>query len=210
MKTFFILLLAAPCIASGPKFIGTKTDSPIYQEFNNVYGDIRNPVINYAQITSATITNATITNLSGSGAGKLVQSSFTIINANTNTNGTTFIFVAGSSITITPTSVNDRVLVKGQLEILVNDDAGQAAIARVAIFRNGVSVFDSIRSAGNATTTGIGMYFVVPILFLDTPATTSATTWDIRFSRNSSFGTGTIFINDGGGSSSFGVQEIQL
>lgn len=57
MKTIFLLLLAVPCIASGPKYVGTTTDPNVYQEFVNVYHDISNPSSNVGSVTTMTITN---------------------------------------------------------------------------------------------------------------------------------------------------------
>lgn len=56
-KIIAFFLLASPCLASGPKYIGTSTDPLIYQEFLNVYQDLRNPNINTGICSTCTITN---------------------------------------------------------------------------------------------------------------------------------------------------------
>lgn len=43
MKIIVLMLIAAPIFASGPKYVGSKTDPNVYQEFGNVYHDLSVP-----------------------------------------------------------------------------------------------------------------------------------------------------------------------
>lgn len=63
-KLLLIVLLASPCFGSGPKYIGSKTDPLISQEFGNVYNDIRNPVINIGQASTMTVTYLVVSTIS--------------------------------------------------------------------------------------------------------------------------------------------------
>lgn len=63
-KLIALLLLAIPCAASGPKYIGSQTDAQVYQEFGNVYHDLANPSVNVGTASTMTITNLTITHIS--------------------------------------------------------------------------------------------------------------------------------------------------
>lgn len=58
-KLLLILFVAIPCLASGPKYVGSKTDPNVYQEFLNVYNELANPVVNSGSIPSSAITGTT-------------------------------------------------------------------------------------------------------------------------------------------------------
>lgn len=111
----------------------------------------------------------------------------------------TFTDVTGLSVSITPTSASNKVLVmvsmavassttasmytrlmRGSTAIAVGDAAGSRTPASVNIFTSGTS-FQASQS----------------ILFLDSPATTSATTYKIQISTDS--GTSTMSVNRTGG-----------
>lgn len=102
------------------------------------------------------------------------------------TTSTSFVDVTGLSVTITPTSTASRILIIAGVSL--GATAGvYAAFPRLA--RNGTGIFvndaagSRVRAAamfevGNATT------FPVAINFLDSPSTTSATTYNVQLASN--------------------------
>lgn len=62
-----ILFLAVPCMASGPKYIGSKADPATYQEFQNVYQDIKSPVISIGSASTMTITYLNVSTITLNG-----------------------------------------------------------------------------------------------------------------------------------------------
>ena len=209
MKTLALLFLAVSAQAAGP--IYKHKDKYVEQEFRNVYQDIRaadvdDPLslsgINVSTVTasSATITNLTVTNLTGVTLGKVIASSATTITASSSTTGTTLID-SGLSVTVTPTNTNQRVLVFAAVESLVLANAGQTMIGRFTINRGGSTVYDVARAAGSSSEVAGGLYSVTPLVYMDSPSTTSATTYKLQFARSSAGGTGTVFMNDGNSAS---------
>lgn len=59
-RVIAFLFLAVPCIASGPKYIGSKVDPATYQEFQNVYHDIANPSITIGTASTMTVTQLNV------------------------------------------------------------------------------------------------------------------------------------------------------
>lgn len=58
MNKLLLLFIAMPCLASGPKYVGSQTDPAVLQEFQNVYHDIANPSSNVGSISTFTVKNS--------------------------------------------------------------------------------------------------------------------------------------------------------
>jgi len=118
-------------------------------------------------------------------------------------NGTNFYAVSGMSATITPTSASSKILVGMQICC----SSGYWEI-QGRIYRNGSLLTGAIGNAASNRTrctfsvneypgqgsVGYGMY-VVPVQYLDSPASTSAQTYQLYLNGYSSF---TIAVNGNG------------
>lgn len=109
------------------------------------------------------------------------------------TTSTSFVDVTGLSVTITPTSASSTILV------FVSGVLGCGTTSQIGLFnllRGATNIAQPATAPSFAATTMVfvnGTDYVVPwsILFLDSPATTSATTYKIQTRTN----TGTIYVN---------------
>jgi hypothetical protein len=108
--------------------------------------------------------------------------------------------VTGLTATITPSSTSSKILVSAQVSLAVVG----AVAAHGHLFRDGTAIFRA-DAAGNrlrATVAGVGAGAAptVPIIFLDSPSSTSALTYSIRLSHNNDT-TDTVVLNRSGGDS---------
>jgi len=90
-------------------------------------------------------------------------------------------FIAfGSTITITPTSSASKIFVIGEAPCLVPTSTDGHTVA-LGIARNSVAIFSRNNSPGTMITGGTNSAHAVPIpiFYLDSPATTSATTYQL-------------------------------
>ena len=92
---------------------------------------------------------------------------------------------AALAVTITPTSATSKVLIIGSLNIAAQ---AQDLFFGATLYRGGSALFqgDAAGSRQQVTATGWGMDATasnVSIIYLDSPATTSATTYDVRLSH---------------------------
>jgi len=138
-----------------------------------------------------------------------VKNAFTA--ASFSTASTSYVDITGMSIAITPTSASNKVLVTGSINL------GGAASEQVMcqLMRDTTAVGNgTIGTTYNAITvnpfqSGSGM-FTLPFMFLDSPATTSATTYKLRMLTSA----GTSYMNRRatdsafGGSSTITVMEV--
>jgi len=161
---------------------------------------------------------------SGMPTGSVVQTVQTFLTTSFSTTSTTLVDITGFSVTITPTSNTNKIL------ILVNIDHSNESTGG---FSNGFCVLRNGTAVGNGTLgTGSSPNFMVvnaPYAgnspgvafgqFLDSPASTSALTYKVQTQCQS--GTGTVWINrtgnlnagtrpdQGGFSSCITVMEIK-
>ena len=98
------------------------------------------------------------------------------------TTSTTFT-ASGVSISITPTSATSKVLIISQ----VNIGSDAVSYPYISLYRAGSAIFQG-DTAGNrprvtsaAITTNANFIVTVPVTYLDSPATTSATTYELYF-----------------------------
>jgi len=128
----------------------------------------------------------------------------------TTTANSTWTDITGLSVTITPSTSAKQIL------IMANVDVGVTADVLVALrLMRGATPIGIGDTPGSRTSATSGRYFniggtggpthaTIPLLFLDSPATTSATTYKIQVFQNAA---GTIVVNrsnsDGDAASSF-------
>lgn len=173
---FLIVFLPIAALAGGP-LNGFPDIQNLNSEMDNIYHDIANPVINYGKASSMTVTNLTVTNLSGVTLGKIRQ----IVIASTTTGFTTTsatFQTTNSSATITPTSSSSRILIMAST---LFQDNNPSATAYATIARSG-SALSASRGFSKLLVTSYTNAVQVPatLVYLDSPATTSATTYSVQ------------------------------
>ena len=144
--------------------------------------------------------STTISNLSG-GVGKILQ---VVSTTKTDTFSESSIDEgehsgAAISVTITPSASSSKIFVMASLNIGLNNDNEVS----FAFFRNGSILTGAIGdAASNRTRTGFGGKCEstsategVSGFYLDSPNTTSATTYDCRLSHGMNGGNGTMYLN---------------
>ena len=104
------------------------------------------------------------------------------------TSSTSFVDITGLSVTITPRSVNSKMLVLSQLGTTMNP-TGEL---RLQLVRASTAINIGTYTAVVNTYTGTTDVRNIPIMFLDSPATTSATTYKVQMSVASGATTGMI------------------
>ena len=119
--------------------------------------------------------------------------------------GSTFVDVTGLSVTITPSSTSNKVLVIAQLNGAVDLTADASATYKLVGGNSadyvpaaaGVRALGqyTLRQRGSVYEAGYWSMTAGSIVYLDSPATTSATTYKIQMTVNQSAGTATGFIN---------------
>ena len=119
----------------------------------------------------------------------------------------TFLAVTGLSVAITPTSASNKILVMANLQV-----ANSSQTAVTAIFTGGNCASYKGDSAGNrqrAATSQTGTINGhqsnnLGLLYLDAPATTSATTYGVSINyTGTGTGTDTVYVNQGTGDTDF-------
>jgi hypothetical protein len=127
-------------------------------------------------------------------AGKVLQVVSTAKTSAFTTSSTSAVDVTGMSVSITPTSASSKVLIIFYVGIVGNSNAGQAS--QLWLLRNSTQL-NIGDTAGSRTlvTAALGpgsvnyAFSPASITFLDSPATTSATTYKIQLATQSGGGT---------------------
>jgi len=114
-----------------------------------------------------------------------------------NTTSTSFV-TTGFSLSITPLFSNSKILVI----LNATGATGSTNTEYVTIYRGGSNLGYSSGMTGFATS---GQYTPIPITYLDSPATTSSTTYTVYFRTGSA---GTVYIYDANILSSLTLMEI--
>ncbi len=117
-------------------------------------------------------------------AGNVIQVVQTVKADLFTTSSTSYTDITGLSASITPASSTSKILV------LVTISVGAGANAQFNLLRNSTNICQSTAGSDNSTTT-VGYPYAysmltIPISFLDSPATTSSTTYKIQMKVDSS------------------------
>lgn len=142
-----------------------------------------------------TLTADTMNNLRG--AFRIMQVVSTAKTDTFTTTSTTFADVTGLSVSITPSATTSRILVIAQV-VGMSDNGVTSGWLQMVRGSTAIDVGDAagsrIPTSGNLDALGASSPINVTLCFLDSPATTSATTYKIQV-RN--VGAGTFYINRG-------------
>jgi len=161
--------------------------------------------------------------ITGVSAGKVLQVLQAVKSDAFSTTSTSLVDVSGLSVSITPSSTSSKILVHVDLLLSASYFIGHAQLVRnsTLIYRAdsaGNRPIDSITFAQNPSNDGIMQRS--SIMYLDSPSTTSATTYKVQAStRKDGAGSGVFYINrttqdrdttgyDARGVSSITVMEI--
>ena len=158
---------------------------------------VQDGVVTAADLASTLdLTGKTVTLPAGTG-GKVLQIVSTTKTDTFTTTSTTFTDVTGLSVSITPSSSSSKILVISH----VSNASWYNQIA-IRLVRNStaISVGDTAGSRVPVTTTsmtsGSSYFSNVGFMYLDSPSTTSATTYKIQISTTN-FAASTVYINRG-------------
>jgi hypothetical protein len=124
------------------------------------------------------------------GSGQVVVQVVTVNKTDTfTTSSTTFTDITGLSASITPTSASNRILVFASVAIGSNND-----FAYIRLLRNGTVIDVGDPASNRVQVTGASIYAgtstqyntgVVPAMYLDSPASTSAVTYKFQLRSGS-------------------------
>jgi hypothetical protein len=134
-------------------------------------------------------------------AGQVLQ----VVNVPYSTTVTTAVATlsdTGITATITPKFATSKILVSVNVTSCYSSATG--TYAYFALFRNSTSIVNFDIITGYSTTGGSGGS--TGTSFLDSPATTAATTYKVQWLRQA--GAGTVYINNGNSSSTITLMEI--
>ena len=150
--------------------------------------------VNTSQLVDGAVTSAKLD--SGLGLGKIGQVLSTTKTDTSEINSSTFVDVSGLSVTITPTSSLSKIYINCNIT-LNHHDSNQTVVFRFVRGSTGVGVGASAgsrlqASAATATVGGGDHPQTVSAQFLDTPSTTSSTTYKIQIASESG---GQTFVN---------------
>jgi hypothetical protein len=137
--------------------------------------------------------------------GAVLQVAQTVLNTTTSTTSASLVDVSGFSVSITPKSTSSKVLVTVNLAVgFSSADDTYFNLVRgstsIAIGSGGTSNYSAYRRGNIIGDTGMD---TVTIVFLDSPSTTSATTYKMQYGTR----VGTLFVNRRGTDTNFATSS---
>lgn len=131
------------------------------------------------------LSNATALPKAALPTGSVLQVVSATYNTTVTTSGTSLI-TTGLTATITPTSSSNKVYVMFVNPMRRNAVSGYTYGMQVALFRNGSNIVTGMSNLGYSDPVGnMAESWLIPYYYLDSPATTSATTYAMYFGMTS-------------------------
>ena len=152
-----------------------------------------------ASFTSTTLSSSTMNNLRG--AFRILQ----VVNAGystATTNATTTFAATGLSASITPQATTSKILVI--LNVAGTGRSSGNGSNQIELRRGSTQL--ATQNAAYTNTTTVNMVGTASIIYLDSPSTTSATTYDARFRADAA--SCSVIVQDGSSYSSITLMEI--
>ena len=135
--------------------------------------------------------------LSGSANGGIIQSIFTSTTTQVSTTGTTYVDT-GMTATITPKSSSSKILVLASFQVQLFREATETGIA-IQLMRDSTIISkrdqEAHAEAAKTSQNRIIFRYINSINFLDTPSTTSATTYKIQMANTHSGDNPSVTVN---------------
>ena len=160
------------------------------------------------QVLTADSSTATGLKWAAAGGGKVVQVVYGSTTTATSVNTTTYTDISLSA-SITPSATSSKVLVLANVQFYL-DINGQSKAMSTRLLRDSTAIFtDDTGSSSGVTALGataVGQYNRVPVNYLDSPSTTSSTTYKIQ--GKASTATGSLNFQEGSAPSSIILIEI--
>jgi len=161
-------------------------------------------IIKVDTIQTAAGGTPTASSLGISGTGKIGQVVGVSTTTRHTTSSTSFTAVSDMSLSITPTSASSKIYLTAMQTIGIPPSGGYKS--RITIFRNGTNINGNDNGMASIFNDTSGNVVTIPMIFLDSPATTSAITYQIYF--RSPDGTTISYNNDSGSTSTFQAMEV--
>jgi hypothetical protein len=136
---------------------------------------------------------------SASGFGKVLQVVQAVKTDSFTTSSATYVDVTGLSVSITPSSTSNKVLVFATLMFNMGG-SGTDRVVGYNLTRESTSIFSSVWRTYDYGTSGVYVAIASPISYLDSPSSTSALTYKIQIAKNA--GANDAGVNTESGSSS--------
>lgn len=134
---------------------------------------------------------------SGMPAGSVIQVFQAVKTDSFSTTSSTPVDIPGMSVTITPTSSSNKILILCQVST-----GGDDRTPRVNLVRNSTTLMQpgslGATLGSDARTSQVRHLVTGTIQFLDSPSTTSATTYKLQLFNGFSLDSGTVFFNRSG------------
>ena len=158
-----------------------------------------------------------VTSLPAGVGGKVlqIQTTFKSSVSTVSTNGDGFVDVTGMSVSITPSSSSSKILCQASLFYMINNTT-YGNLGGIRFMRGSTAIGTGGQDYSSGTVVGIdnstnntNLFATVPLLFLDSPSTTSATTYKLQ-ARNSIGGDINLYVNGRRNGSNYGASTITV
>jgi hypothetical protein len=144
-------------------------------------------------------------------AGQVLQVVSANYSISTSTSSTSFVDT-GLSLSITPKFSTSKILVLISQSHLVYRGTNDTIWGKMQIVRNSTNIYTNNLAIGGRAGTAIDGFIIFQSMgsynYLDSPATTSATTYKTQMGVSTSANTGTMVCQDGSGTSTITLLEI--
>jgi len=144
-------------------------------------------------------------------AGNVLQVVYAQTTTRTVGTSTSYVDISGLTASITPSSSSSKILVLINYSLGTGSTTGAESPCSVNLIRGSTQVYEITRAIDlRASTSGVGesnVYFSGGFTYLDSPATTSSTTYKCQVKQNASFGR-SYDVSSGSSPSSITLLEI--
>ena len=124
--------------------------------------------------------------------GSVLQVVYAQTTTRTVGSSTSYVDISGLTASITPSSSSSKILVLINYSLGTGSSTGAESPCSVNLVRGSTQVYEITRAIDlRASTSGVGesnVYFSGGFTYLDSPATTSSTTYKCQVKQNASFG----------------------
>lgn len=178
MRKFLLLLLAAPCLASGPKYDYADIAPKLDDEINNIYADIKNVANGKYKASSMTLQGLTVDSITiNSSQGGITVGKYKQLVSSTsltlfNTTSSSF-QNSNLAATIVPTSASSRI--KVTVSATVRNSNGAAANMAVSLYRGATDLGGG--GSGGFYQQNFTGWTNCAFSYVDSPATVSGVTY---------------------------------